>query len=82
MDSELSPGSLALQNHMENLMVFEDSQFVAYIFLGHEFSCMDGKNRPDLGTLYDHLGNAPGRSRVEKLVAWEEPNWKAPVTTI
>ena len=81
MDSELCPGSLALQNHMENLMVFEDFEFFDYIILTHIFSCMDGKNRPVLSPLYDHLGSAPGQPRVAKLVAWEEPDWKAPLPT-
>ena len=77
MDYELDPGCLPVQNHMENLKVFEDSWFFDWIILRHEFSGMHGKNRPDSGTLYDQVSNTPGRSRVENRVAWEEPDWMA-----
>ena len=46
-------------------MVFEEFELFDYIFLRHEFSCMDEKNRPDLGTLSDRVLHTPGRSRVE-----------------
>ena len=56
-------------------MVFEEFAVFDHIVLRPEFLCMDGKNRPDLRTLYHNLRNTPGRSRVEKLVACEEPSW-------
>ena len=55
-------------------MVFEDSQLFGYTFSRYEFPWMDHKNEPDLSTLSADLGKALGRSRVENLVAWEEPD--------
>ena len=81
MDYELDPGCLPVQNHMENLRVFEDSWFFNWIILRHGFSGMHGKNIPDSGTLCDQVWNTPGRSRVENRVAWEEPGWRAPLAT-
>ena len=71
-----------MQNHMENRMVFEDSRLFGYTCSRHEFSCMDHKNEPDLSTRGADLGKALGRSRVENLLAWEEPNWRAGFTNI
>ena len=73
MDYELGPRSLALQNHMGNLRVFEDSHLFYHWLPEREFSCMDHKNGPDLSTPCDRVSSTPGRSRVENLVAWECP---------
>ena len=67
---------------MENRMVFEDSPLYDHYFPGQAFPWMDHKNEPDLSTRSADLEKALGRSRVEKLVAWEEPNWRAGFTTI
>ena len=69
----LAPNTMTLQNHKENLMVFDDSQLFDHWVRTLTFSTMGVQYEAESDPSDTNLSNTPGRSRVENLAAWVIP---------
>ena len=58
---------------LQNRMVFEHSELFDHWLLRQQFSTMGLQYEAESEPFDTNLVNAPGRSRVENLVAWEPP---------